>query len=223
MADLLVGHTQDTTDAEGRNDIYVRLANENQSWHARGILPGKTTIGDWLDKTVMNVTRDRIATTTVTPATGPGYSVVRTSKDQPDFELLDMPKGRELAYPAAADTVATAITDFAFDDVAQAKDIDFTKASELTSRTFDGLIVTVKLAEKNGDHWVSLSASANAPAKEQEAMAINARAEGWAFKLPLYKAQMFQTTRDSLLKAPGGAAPTVPGAPPAFAPRPAPH
>ena len=211
IADLLVGHTQETADAEGRNDLYVRRTGENQAWRARGFLSAKPAIGDWLDKNVMDVTRDRIATTSVTPAVGPNYAVVRTAKDQPDFQLLDLPKGRELAYGGVADTVASAIVGFTFDDVAAASDVDFAKATALTSRTFDGLIVNVKVAAKGGAQWASVSAQAATNEKMAEAKAINARTVGWAFKLPQFKADMFLSTRDSLLKPPPGAAP-APGA-----------
>jgi len=43
----------------------------------------------------------------------------------------------------------------------------------------------------------------------KEAAAINARASGWAYKLPAFKGQLFMTTLDSLLKAP----PAPPAAP----------
>lgn len=217
LADLLVGHTQPTGDAEGRSDVYVRRTNENQAWRARGFLSAKPTVGDWLDKTVMNITRDRIAATTITPAMGAAYSVVRTAKDQPNFQLLDMPKGRELNYPGAADTAATAIVGFDFEDVRPVAEVDFAQAATIVTKTFDGLGITVKVAAKDGAQWASVVAEASTNEKQAEAMAINARAQAWAFKLPQFKADQFLTTRDSLLKAPGdAAAPPTGGPPPSF-------
>jgi len=37
-------------------------------------------------------------------------------------------------------------------------------------------------------------------AAAKEAAAINARASGWAYKLPAYKGQLFMTTLDNLLQ-----------------------
>ena len=214
MADLLVGRIQVNADGQGRNDIYVRRTGENQVWRARGFLTLTPQIGEWLDRSIMNVTHDRIATVTVTPVVGPSYSVVRTTKDQADFQLLDMPKGRELTYSGVADSVATAITHFTFDDVASVADVDFSKAIQHTTRTFDGLIVTTKVAPKDGAQWANVSAQASTTEKQAESAAINARTAAWAFKLPQFKAEMFSTTRDSLLKPLGGASAANP--PPSF-------
>ena len=67
---------------------------------------------------------------------------------------------------------------------------------------FDGLTVTVDLAQQGSDTWVRLLAQAapGNPAAAKEAFNINARAEGWTFKLPAYKAAVFAPTLESLLK-----------------------
>ncbi|HYM18262.1 MAG TPA: DUF4340 domain-containing protein [Micropepsaceae bacterium] len=210
LADLLIGHTEGNADELGRTSVYVRRPTENQTWLARGYIAPKTAAADWLDKGVLNIARDRVKGATITPATGPSYTLVRDNKDAPDFKLVDLPKGRSLSFEGAPDGVAGAIVGFTFDDVMKAGDIDFSKASQSVTNTFDGLDLTTKIAVKGMDHWATVNATATNPMVQAEATAINGRVGGWAFKLPDFKVTQFTATRDSLLKSPDEGKPAAP-------------
>ena len=203
MGDIIVGQTQGAADELGRTAVYVRRPNENQTWLARGNLTPKASAADWLDKSVINIARDRIKGASVTPATGPAYNLSRDSKDQMDFKLLDMPAKRELSFEGSPDGVGSAILGFDFDDVAKADQFDFSKAAQSVTHTFDGLDVTVKVLTKDKDYWATISAAGTTPMAQAEAMQINARVGGWAFKLQQSKADQFVATRETLLKPAG--------------------
>jgi hypothetical protein len=221
MADVLVGKSQGTADDLGRTQLYVRKPNENQTWLVRGNLAPKPNAADWLDKNVINIARDRVKGASVTPTTGPGYNLSRDSKEQQDFKLLDMPPGRQLSFEGSPDGVGSALIGFDFNDVAKADQFDFSKAPQSVTHTFDGLDVTVKIATKGMDRWATIAAAGTNPMRQTEAMGINARLSGWAFKLAPEKADQFLATRETLLKPPGGPATpaAAPGLPPAFPPR----
>ena len=204
LADILIGHAQGAPDALGRNTLYVRKPNENQTWLARGYLTTKADVSDWLEKGVIVIARDRIKGATVTPVTGPAYTMVRDSKEQPDFKVLDLPKGRELAFDGSPDGVAGAISGFTFDDVAKADGFDFSKVAQHVTNTFDGLNITVKIAVKDSASWASVSAAGTNDMTKMEADKINANVNGWAFKLSPMLAQQFTSPRETLLKPPPG-------------------
>ena len=206
MAEILVGRSQGTPDDLGRATLYVRRPNENQSWLARGNLAPKPNAADWLDKNVIAIARDRLKGASVTPPTGPAYTLSRDSKDQQDFKLLDLPAGRQLSFEGSPDGVGSAILGFDFDDVAKADTIDFSKAAQSVTHTFDGLDVTVRIADKGMERWATVTAAGTNPMAQNEATAINARLAGWAFKLEPAKADQFVATRETLLKPPGSPA-----------------
>lgn len=201
LAALLIGKGADVVDATGRGAIYVRKPGENQSWLARGYLMAKPNIGDWLDKNIITIGPEKIQSVDVAPPTGSAYIASRPTKDVPDFAVRPMPGGRELAFASAADAAADAIVNFAFDDAQPAGNFDFSRpvASHVT-HTFDGLVITTRIVDKNGEHWANVSAAATTPAAQAAATAINGRASAWAFKLPDYKYTMFAATLESLLK-----------------------
>jgi hypothetical protein len=124
----------------------------------------------------------------------------RDTKDEMDFKILDLPKGRELSFQGSPDGVGSALLGFTFDDVAKANPADYTRAPQSVTNTFDGLNVTVKIATKGMDHWAIVSAAGTTPMTQTEAAAINTRVNGWAFKLPEDKVSQFIATRETLLR-----------------------
>jgi hypothetical protein len=205
LAALITGKSEDIGDASGATGLFVRRPGEIQSWLTRSVLDPRATLSDWLEKAVMDVDRARIQEVDVDPAGSASFTVRRALPSEPDFKLAPVPAGKTVADPAAPDGVASAITGFGFDDVRPAREIDFSDSAtnaRVVTKTFDGLKVTVNVKRQGADYWAIVSADAFKPEAEGEASAINARASGWAYKLPADKGQLFMTTLDSLIKAP---------------------
>ncbi len=218
LASLLVGKTQDIGDPSGAIGLFVRKPDDAQSLLVRSPYEFKTDLGDWFDKTVMSIDRARIQEVDVDPAAGASYTVRRDTPSQPDFKLTDVPKGREAA-DGAADGIASAVTGFTFDDVKPSKNFDLSDAghpTRVTTKTFDGLTITVEAIQQGADYWATVSAD-GAPGKsdaQKEAREIDSHAFGWAYKLPAFKGQQFMASVESLLKPVGGAPPAPAQTPP---------
>ncbi|HEY2034266.1 MAG TPA: DUF4340 domain-containing protein [Rhizomicrobium sp.] len=202
LASLIMGREIDIGDTTGAAGIFIRKPGDKQSWLARSVFEPKSDATDWLDKNVVAIDRARIQETDVTPVTGPAFAARRNKPSDAEFTLSPIPSGRELAYEGAADGVATAITGFTFDDVRPVTDLDFSNAPKLITSTFDGLVITVQIVTQGPDFWATVYAEGERgkPDAEREARAIDAHADGWAYKLPDYKGKLFMTTLDSLLK-----------------------
>ncbi|HTO39871.1 MAG TPA: DUF4340 domain-containing protein, partial [Rhizomicrobium sp.] len=201
LASLITGKAQDIGDASGLSGIFVRKPDSTQSWLARGTLQIAVEPAEWVNRLVLDLDRARIREVDVIPASGPAFSVLRNKKSDADFRLAQLPKGRTLLNAQSPNGVAVSAVGFTFDDLRAARDFDFANASRVTTRTFDGLIVTIRVIAQGADHWATLSAEAapGRPAMEKEARRIDARSDGWAYKLPAYKGQQLMTTLDSLL------------------------
>jgi hypothetical protein len=202
IASLIAGKSEDIGDQTGAVGLFVRRPDETQSYLVRSVFEPRSDPADWIDKNVMDVDRARIREADIDPASGPSYEVRRQTPADADFALSPLPAGRALANPAAPDGVAAAIVGFTFDDIRPAKNIDFTNAGRVVTRTFDGLVVTVNTVQQGQDIWAQVSADAEPekPDAAKEARSINAHAEGWAYKLPDYKGAQFMTTLESLLQ-----------------------
>ena len=208
LASLIAGKTEDIGDASGAIGLFMRRTGENQSWLVRSVFEPKNDASDWLDKQVMSIDRTRIAEADVDPISGPSYVVRRSKATDADFELMDVPKGREISYPGAPDGSGAAIVDFSFDDVKPARNFDFSDATHtarIFTKTFDGLTVVVNVTQLGKEYWATVSADGANTDTQKEARAINAHASGWAYKLPDYKGVQFTATLESMLKPKDGA------------------
>jgi hypothetical protein len=208
LAELITGKSEDIGDPSGATGLFVRRAGENQSWLTRAVFEPRPALTDWLDKRVMDVDRARIQEVDIDPAGSPSYVVTRAKPSDADFTLSPLPAGKAPSDPTIPDGVASAITDFAFDDVRPARDFDFSNPAthaRVVTKTFDGQRVTVQVVKSGNDYWATVSADALNPMDHEnlkEAATINTHASGWAYKLSAFKGQLFMTTLDSLLKPP---------------------
>ena len=61
-------------------------------------------------------------------------------------------------------------------------------------------LAQLKIAAKDMDHWATVSAQGSNPMTQEEAARINARANGWAFKLTDMGVTQFTASLETLLK-----------------------
>ncbi len=210
---MIVGTGIDIGDPSGAVGIFVRKPDSDQAWLVKSPVEFKSDPADWMDRSIMTIDRARIAETDMEPAGSAAYEARRDKPSDADFIIPDLPKGREIADPGIPAAVASSLSSFSFLDARPSRELDFSNASRLVTKTFDGLIVTVETLKDGGDYWATVSAEAapGRPDATKEARDINAHANGWAYKLPQPEGQLFTATLDNLLKPP--APPQPPPAP----------
>jgi len=139
----------------------------------------------------------------VKPAEGPGYTASRPNKDTSDFTVSDIPKGRKLSSPAAADPIAGSLGSLSLDDVQKMPATAPAGVSHTVFTTFEGLKIDVAGHKEGNKTLVSLTATASDPATELEAKTLTARLNGWQFEIPSYKYDgMFRPLEELLEKLP---------------------
>jgi hypothetical protein len=181
---------------------YVRVADKPLSVLAAPLITVDADPKRWLDPTLLDVPMNRVKAVDVKPADGPAYTASREKKEQQDFGVTGIPKGRELTSPAAANPVAGSLSGVTLDDVHKAAAPPATKLSQVVFHTFDGLDVTV-LGRKDGPHTlISLAVHGAGKDAETEAKTLGDRVTGWEFEIPSYKYDMIFKPLDDLLVKP---------------------
>lgn len=205
-------------------EVFLRRVGENQSYLARGRVDVPWDQTAWIDKSAVNIPRDRVRAVTIEREGAPPIAVSRASAQFPTFMVENLPEGRELTSPSAGDQIGNLLNFFSFDDVRAADRFDFGSAApgpSATVRLFDGTVLTIRTGIVDGATWAHLRAAfeetAHSEGEERDETAIEtARAEAqrldqrlsrWVYKLPDHKVRVLQTTWDSLLK-PAAPAPT---------------
>src|SRR5262249_731643 len=134
-----------------------------------------------------------------------------------DFKVKNLPEGAKEKSSGAPNALGSALGYMSYEDVTPVGKVDFSNAPSAEYRTFDGLVVTVTVAEKDGKHWIKLAAAQDTgvtpPAakdgdkdkpKTAEEVAkevgdYNAKVKDWAYEVTKYKAEDFTKSLDDVI------------------------
>jgi hypothetical protein len=235
LADFHVGDIREAREGglTTLRGLYVRREGEEQALLVEGDIKVSAIPADWMQRELLDIAGERVHRLAVDG----GLRLVRERVGDVDFRIDPMPEGRRLKSQAMVNSIATALTELRFDDVAAASARDLSAATfrETQLVTFEGLTITVQTTTMDDGVWARFSAVHDAAADQRpadapapalspadEAAAISARTEGWLFRLPGFKADMLRRGLDDLtvsadappMAAPGGPMAPTPGADP---------
>jgi hypothetical protein len=220
LASLITGTTEQLGDPNGTIGLFVRHTGDNQTYLARSVFTPAGDLLSWLNNSVIDLGAARIQQVTVTPPKGAGYTVTRAKDADLKFSLANPPK-TGTPNQQMLDAVPYAVSSFSLEDVQPVASIDFSAASHAVGKGFDGLVITVDIAPKGKDLWGRLTASTApgaSPDAVKDAGQINAKAAGWAYKLPAEKGKALIADLATIMtpvQQPAGSAGTgMPGMPP---------
>ena len=191
----------------GGDGTYVRRANSNETWLAKGrVQPDKATL-NWLDKNLADVARERVSSVVLVQADGSKVEATRAKATEKNFTLKNpVPAGKKVKSEWDIDNLAGPFEKLELEDVRPLAEILVVAGGPHAEiATFDGMTVRADLVEADGQSWVKLSARyaepVAAPAEEEtkegklksaddvkkEVEALNARVAAWAYRLADWK------------------------------------
>lgn len=191
---LIVGHT-----SSGKSG-YVRVAGSAASLLAAPLLTPDADPKTWLEHALVDLPVARVREVEAKPAAGPGYTAQRAKKEDPDFTVAPLPKGRELTGAGAADSIAAALAGLTLEDVQKGTAPADAKVSRAVYRTFDGLELEVAGRKDGARSLIALAARSLGADAQAEAQRLNARLSGWEFEIPEYKYSAIFRSLEDLLK-----------------------
>jgi Domain of unknown function (DUF4340) len=186
---------------------YVRIPGQAESWLIDQNPNIPSDAGGWLLQPVLDIDSSLVRSVTITHGDSETIHVEKADSKASNFDVADIPAGRELSYPSVANGIAGVLSKLNLQDVAPAADGD---AGESPARTvfttFDGLEITVDSSLHDGDTWITVSASPLEAAEKPDAAAdeaakINERLSGWRYQIQSYKGDQLRRRWQDLLKA----------------------
>jgi hypothetical protein len=166
-ASLIVGKT-----AGGRSS-YVRVADQATSVLAAPQVTVDNDPRNWLDHQLLDIAADRVQEVQVKTADAPAYTATRQTREQTDFTVPALPKGKQLSSPTAANSASSALVALTLSDAHPvAADEDWSKdVAHAQFRLFDGTVLDFE-GRKDGDHhWVRITPSFDAAQRQRFAIA----------------------------------------------------
>ena len=217
--------------AEGAKYRYARRTGETQSFLIDRNPDVPRAAAQWVESQIVDVRSDRVREVTITHPDGEVVRISKTGPELANFEVADVPNGRELSYPGVANVIGNALRELNLEDVEPADAAPGGEATQVEVKTFDGLVVKIRGIERNDESWITLEASADLalaaaappPAAEPaaegaapaatpaaadpsaEAARINAKVSGWRYKIAGFQYDQLTRRMADLLKAPPAA------------------
>jgi hypothetical protein len=162
------------------NGSFVRRNDEAQSWLAKGNLVVDRQASNWLAKDLVDIASDRVMRIEIRRG-DQVLAVSKASPEQVNYEVENLPPGRELLSEYEANGIGSVLAGLRFDDVAKADSAvpDPTSLLVATFQTFDGLVVEITGFASEGKRYASFKASVDADRADLAAKAaqLNAVAE----------------------------------------------
>lgn len=241
-------------EAPARGGHYLRMADAAGSLLVdfTGDVPDNAA--GWVDTKVVDLLAAEVAEVRIEQPDDETLTARKTSADETDFTLLELPEGRELKSAWSVNSLGSTLSTLDLEAVRRADELSWQGAIGIRALRFDGLEVTAELLRlgDEGD-WLRLSASAPVPEAPAplpaadpdddaesavgdvpddgpvdevaatgdpaaaddgdliaaamaevvaEADALNARANGWAYRIPAFKAEAMDQRLVDLLREP---------------------
>lgn len=201
---------------------YARLAGEAQTWLIDQNPDIPATAADWLRPDIIDIDSSRVRSVTITHPDGERIHAFKAAQSDSNFQVADIPAGRELSYSTVANGLAGALNDLELDDVRAAVALEGAIVTEF--ETFDGLSIRAHTLKSDAGSWLALTAvdidpaenagdesddsnsdggqdASDASNSEASAADINHRLGAWQYRIADYKANLLGRRWDDILKA----------------------
>ena len=192
---VIVGHTRVLAQANVPREVYVRQPGQNQSWLAEGGLQVDADPAEWLDRNVMNIGPERIASVVV------GDHALVFGHQDGRFTLIQ-PKDHPRLESYKVDDVARALELLTFQavraDTHAPNDAPEAAISHSVFTTKDGLAVTVTVLHAADNVWARFAISAASDKAKAEAGELNGRLAGWIYQIGSWKEKSLVPTMTDL-------------------------
>ncbi len=209
VVELVVGRRRVRTQGNLPESVYVRRPNESQAWLAEGRLALDTDPQLWVDRDIGNLSAERLRKVTVRRV-NEGVLVLERGGEADAKLRLTEPPNPPSQDEVALDEIARAFEFLTFLDVKPATEIPGEALGEARFEFTNGLAVTAWPNKAGDTMWVRLVAEG------AEAARFNARWQGWAYQLGVWKEKAFTPRLEDLMEREQPPAPPVapaPGAP----------
>jgi hypothetical protein len=154
-------------DAHGTKQRYVRRAAEPQSYLLDHNPDFPKNTAQWLDARILDVRGERIQQVTIKHPDGETVTISKREAPAADltpgtvvnFDVANVPKGRELLYPGVANVIGNSLRELNLEDVERADASTVDRPVVVEFKTFDGLVVRATGSKRGDEDWVSFEAS----------------------------------------------------------------
>ena len=210
IASVLIGkRPEGLGDVLGQSSVYVRRAGEKQSWLARGSLPLKLEVHEWLDLDFFQRLLAKpidgqdfvVARAQFVPFGRKAWRITRAERGQ-DFSLTNHrgipPRG--IVNGRRVRQTSLALKNLTFQDVRPASDFRFRRQNTAIYESFSGLAIVFEIIAAPRGYWARINVRATARRAEPHAQSLQQQLKGFVFLLDPKTARIMTLPVEVLMK-----------------------
>jgi Domain of unknown function (DUF4340) len=166
LAEAIIGKERYRLTGTEPTGTYLRRPDEAQSWLASGGVQIEHEVARWLDGEIVQLDPAAIRRIEIERAGEPSYAAERAKPGDP-LQLAGLAEGETLKQDADLNHLTGALSTVRLDDVKPRDQLSW-PAQQHTAQidTFDGVELTVHLAQIDDQYWATFDARRVAPAQE---------------------------------------------------------
>ncbi len=158
---------------------FARRSGENTSYVVEPAITFETEPRYWIESRLIDVPAASIQSIEVKPASGAAYVIRRLKPNEDGFSLDGTPAGRKALDAHALAPSSTLLSGLTAEDVAAAKDIDFSQATQAILTLSDGNVIALTATPAGEKRWIEVKTSKDA--------ALTSKAQDRAFEVASYR------------------------------------
>jgi hypothetical protein len=181
IAEAILGRRRMRTQGNQPEGVYFRRPGENRAWLAEGRLGAEADPSLWLNRDLASLAPARLRRVEIARTGAPPLVLARAGEVDAPLDIIT-PEDAPVADRVALDEIGRAFDALTFVEVRPAAAIPGEALGEARFLYTDDVTITVTPHREGELFWVRLSAAGG-----EEARALEARFQGWAFQLGLWK------------------------------------
>lgn len=228
LADVVMGKDRSATADSDMREVYLRMIDDPKTWLVESDIRILRNQIQWLETIIMAMHRDRIEQIFIDhDGSDDDVLIKRKTVASTDYELADIPEGKEITFGFELKDIATAFASLDFEDVIVDEGVDYDAPGSIriTLDSFDGMRVVTMIGLKDGEQWAKLQAADSGRHSvkgeegteqllDKEALAkeielSNKHWKGWAYKVRGFKLENITQKKATLLKEEGEGLPAT--------------
>lgn len=208
LAALIIGHTRPSPEPGGTDQVFVRIAGQNQTWLAAGTIDADPDFSGWMARDIVNIGHDQVTGITIDRL--PNGHLVLTR--QGDKLVVTVPAEHPVLDQFKIDGMARGLEFLSFTDVRKAAAAPGLRLGHVSFTTSDGLTLAADISEDGNTTWAVLTAAGKDKAAAQAAE-LNQKFGRFALAIPSWQGKTLLPTLDDLKPPEKPATPPISVAP----------
>ena len=201
LADLYIGKQKSSKRNPHLYEYYVREPKQDETWLSESSQLTYSKPFDWLDSEIVDLNENRVREVQIMSGKATPIRVYKSSEADKNYLLTSVPDQHKIRYQYSINDIGEIFRDLRFEDVKIST--GWVSRATVTAKTFGGLEVTANLGSGEFKDYAVFSADVAEVATtetQDEAVNLNRRWEGWAYKMSDVRLATIETKFDDLVE-----------------------